>query len=284
VPTFALVAQGEMGAGLARRLTDNGAVVLTRLEGRSQASRARAKAAGMRAAGWGEMREAEIFLSVVPPSFALDLARQAADSWRGAERAPLYVDCNAVSPRTAIEIAQVVADAGMDFVDAGVIGGPPRAGGAGPRLYACGVRAPDFAALQSFGLDVRDLSAPIGAASALKMSYAGITKGMTAIGAVMILAAMRTQAGAALKSELAISQPERLAWLERQIQGMFPKAYRWVGEMEEIAAFVGDEFAGAEAFSAIARFYERIASHEGGEGGPAAAVHAFFSTGGDSAE
>ncbi|HUZ67111.1 MAG TPA: DUF1932 domain-containing protein, partial [Beijerinckiaceae bacterium] len=276
MPTITIIAQGEMGAGLARRLAENGVNALTSLEGRSEKSRARAQAAGMCAVSWEEIGDADLFLSVVPPGSALDLAREAAAKWKDATRRPLYVDCNAVSPQTVEEIAGVLAAAGVSFVDAGIIGGPPRPGDKGPRIYACGPHAHIFAKLTAFGLDIEDLCAPIGAASALKMSYGGITKGMTAIGAIMMLGAMRASAGDALKRELALSQPERLAWLSRQIHGMFPKAYRWVAEMEEIAAFQRDDPAGTEIFEAIARFYARLAEDEASEAGEIAALRGFL--------
>ncbi len=96
------------------------------------------------------------------------------------------------------------------------------------------------------------------------MSYAGITKGFTALGAAMMLAATRGGTAADLKRELAVSQPQLLAWLTRQTPGMYGKAYRWVAEMEEIAGFVADDPAARALFEAAARFYEAIAAdHEG---------------------
>ena len=92
------------------------------------------------------------------------------------------------------------------------------------------------------------------------MSYAGITKGFTALGAAMLLAATRAGAAEALKAELAESQPALLGWLARQMPAMYAKAYRWVAELDEIAAFVGDDHAEHEMLAAAARLYERIAA------------------------
>ena len=103
------------------------------------------------------------------------------------------------------------------------------------------------------GLDIRVLEGPIGAASALKMSYAGITKGFTALGAAMALAATRAGAAEALHRELADSQPALLGWLTRQVPRMYPKAYRWVAEMEEIAGFIGAPDAGGTMLDGAAR-------------------------------
>jgi hypothetical protein len=92
------------------------------------------------------------------------------------------------------------------------------------------------------------------------MSYAGITKGLTGIGAAMMLGATRSGADAALAQELAESQPQLLAWLSRQVPGMYPKAYRWVAEMDEIAAFAAADPAAPQIYHGLARLYERLAT------------------------
>ena len=98
-----------------------------------------------------------------------------------------------------------------------------------------GPHAAGFAKLNDYGLIVRVLEGPLTAASALKMSYAGITKGFTALGAAMMLAATRGGSAEALKAELAESQPALLGYLTRQVPSMYSKAYRWVAEMDEIS-------------------------------------------------
>ena len=109
----------------------------------------------------------------------------------------------------------------------------------------------------------------------MKMSYAGITKGFTALGAAMMLAATRAGTADALKAEMAISQPALLGWLTRQMPRMHSKAYRWVAEMEEIAAFVGADPAGAQFYQAAARLYERIAADYDGDRAECAMLDAF---------
>ena len=92
------------------------------------------------------------------------------------------------------------------------------------------------------------------------MSYAGITKGFTAIGTAMMLGSARAGCADALRRELSESQPQLAAWLTRQVPRMFPKAYRWVAEMEEIAAFLGEDQASHDMFAAIAHLYEHMAA------------------------
>src|SRR5262249_58151460 len=144
--------------------------------------------------------------------------------------------------------------------EAGIIGGPPKAGYDGPVFYAWGEAAGRFAVLDQYGLKVRVLDGPVGAASAVKMSYAGITKGFTALGAIMMLAATREGTAETLHAELSQSQPALLGWLTRVMPQMYSKAYRWIAEMEEIAEFVGDDPAARQMLEGTARLYERLAA------------------------
>lgn len=257
--TIAIIAPGEMGSAVGRRLAEHGARIITTLAGRSPASLARAERAGFAAmTGLEQLAAADVILSIVPPGKAVDLAKQWAPVLARAARKPLYVDCNAVSPETAARIGDVLAPSGAPYVDAGIIGPPPSASSR-TVFYASGAAAPKLERLNQLGLAVRVLDAPIGAASALKMSYAGITKGLTGIGAAMMLGATRSGAAAALAQELAESQPQLLAWLARQVPRMYPKAYRWVAEMEEIAAFAAADPAATQIYHGLARLYQRLA-------------------------
>jgi len=258
-PVVTIVAQGAMGSGVGARLVEHGLEVTTSLAGRSEASAKRARDAGMRPVSDEEAAAADFFLSIVPPGDALQLAEKFAGIIKRGNRKPIYVDCNAVNPETAVRIGDVISESGAPFVDAGIIGGPPRRDGYRPVFYASGPDAGRFALLTEFGLDARPMEGPIGAASAMKMSYAGITKGFTALGAMMMLAATRAGTAEALRRELSQSQPALLSWLDRQMPQMFSKAYRWVAEMEEIAEFVGDDAAARKIFDANAALYQRLA-------------------------
>ena len=271
-PVVAVVAAGAMGAAVGQRLTDHGVTVLTSLAGRSEATAARAAAAGMSAANDAEIAAADFVLSILPPGDALALALHFVPALSASNVKPIYVECNAVNPATVERIASTIAPTGCAFVDAGIVGPPPKPSQkgqgrhAGPRFYASGEAAPRFAALRQYGLDVRVLDGPPGAASALKMSYAGITKGTQALGAAMLLAAARAGSAAALHEELQFSQPEMLAWLQHFLPAMPAKAYRWIAEMQEIAGFVGDDPAAGELFAGAAHFYQRIAEDFAADG------------------
>ncbi len=263
--TVAIIAPGNMGAAVGARLTEHKVTVLTSLAGRSEASAARARAAGMTAVADAQLTECDFLLSIVPPGDALALAQRLAPMLSAANKKPTYVECNAVSPQSATGIAAVIAATGCPFVGAGIIGPPPKPGTTNTKIYAAGPHAADFARLNDYGLIVRVLQGPLTAASALKMSYAGITKGFTALAAGMMLAATRGGSAAALKAELAESQPALLGFMTRQTPAMYAKAYRWVAELDEISAFVGDDHAEHAMLEAAARFYERIAADVDGE-------------------
>ncbi len=277
-PVVAVIAPGMMGAAVAGRLVENGLKVLTSLGGRS-ATIARAGRHGLTSAEDEEIAAADFILSILPPGDAVALAQRFAPALAASNSKPVYVDCNAVSPPTAERVAAVIAPTGSPFVDAGIIGSPPKPGDAGPRFYASGPHAPRFAALGRFGLDVRVLEGPLSAASAVKMSYAGITKGTQALAAVMMLAATRGGTADALFKELKLSQPHMLAWLRRSLALMPSKAYRWIAEMHEIADFVGEDPAGHELRRGAllradrARFRDRRQAGGGAPGVPGQGRH-----------
>ena len=259
--TIAVIAMGEMGSGVARRLHERGATVITSLAGRSAASAARAEKAGAIAVSTDDelVAQAAYILSIVPPGDAVALADRLAPAISRAARKPIYVDCNAVSPQTAERIGEVLKQTGCVYVDAGIIGPPPSVTGR-TIFYASGPGAAEFERLSAHGLTIRVMDGPNGAASAMKLSYAGITKGCTAIGSAMMLGATRGGTAAALLQELSESQPMLLNWMRGFVTRMPPKAYRWVAEMEEIARFQEDDKAAEAMYLGIARFYEQIAA------------------------
>jgi len=265
-PVVAIVAAGSMGAGIAKRLVENGVTVLTLLNNRSAATRERATAAGMTPASLDAVMEADLLLSIVPPANALSFAEQTAFALKSARRKPVFADCNAVSPATVRHIHAVVSATGAEFVDAGIMGLPPLPGRNDPHLYASGESAPKLAVLSDYGLDVRVLNGPVGQASALKMAFAGISKGTIAIVAAMILAAERSGSAEALHQELSESEQSLLKTMSTRIPGsLFTKAWRWVAEMQEIAEFAREDPAAYEIWMGISKLCERIAEDIGGD-------------------
>lgn len=272
-PVVAVFAQGEMGAGIGGRLAGQGVEVRTCLEGRSEASIARARAAGMTDAPPAALADADIFLSIVPPAEARATAERFAPVLAGAARKPLYVDCNAVSPDSVKEIAAVIAATGAPFVDAGILGPRPRPG-YDPAIYASGPEAPRFATLNEYGLRIRLLDGPVGAASALKMCFAGINKGIIGLWAAMIMAAARAGADQALLVEVLEGLPGLSASAAKNLPTMLHKAYRFGPEMREIGAFAGGP--AHRIYDGIGDLYEEIARDVEGDRKVADLLAGFF--------
>lgn len=262
--TIAIVGAGEMGAAVGQRIRESGARAITTLKGRSASSVERVRDAKLEVIDDDELLVAEsaFILSIVPPGEAMVVAERFREPLVRAAVKPIFVDCNAVSPATVRRIADSLASTRCGFIDAGIIGGPPRreSAGKGPRFYASGEEAHELTRLRDFGLDIAIVEGGIGAASALKMSYAGLTKGLIAVGAAMVGAASRAGLASALHDELARSQPQLLAMLTAMIPRMYSKAYRWVYEMEQIAEFVGGDTTGGTIYMGAARIYEQLAA------------------------
>lgn len=250
---------GEMGAAVGAAARLNGARVLWASADRGAATRERARAAGLEDVGTVVRLVADsgLILSICPPAAAVDVAREvAALGFRG-----VYVDGNAVSPDTSRAIGDIVSAGGARFVDGGIIGPPPHAAGT-TRFYVSGEGAADVAAGFARGpLTAIALTGPAGAASALKMAYAGWNKGSQALLLAIRALAAREGVDEALAREWALSMPDLAKRTEQAVAGNTRKAWRFVGEMHEIAATFaavglpeGFHEAAAEVFQRLAHW------------------------------
>lgn len=225
---------GQMGVSIAASAAAGDNEVLWASQGRSPATSARAAdldlADTVTVAAMAEV--ADIIVSVCPPASAVAVAEEVAATRFGG----IFVDANAVSPATGHQVGATVERAGATAVDGGIVG-PPAWGEGSTRLYLAGAAAGSVAAAMNSGLlDVVALDADYGAASALKMAYAGWTKGSSAL--LLTVAAYARSAGILddLVSEWNLSQPGVAARVTGSARGTSPKAWRFVGEMDEIAA------------------------------------------------
>jgi 3-hydroxyisobutyrate dehydrogenase-like beta-hydroxyacid dehydrogenase len=265
--TVALVSPGDMGQAVGALLVHGGVRVVICLAGRSDRTRALARAAGFTEVLTLDalVRESELVLSIVPPVQAVAVARDIAAALGATGSRLTYVDCNAIAPRTAREVAAVIEPTGSGFVDSGIIGGPPRDGHS-PRFYASGPDRADFGALRDAGLDVRLLGDEVGEASAVKMCYAALTKGTTAIATELLIAARKLGVYDTLVAELRDSQPAQAKRMADAVPAMPGKAHRWIAEMEEIARTFEDVGLTPLIFQGAAEMYRLTASSEiGGE-------------------
>ena len=233
----------------------------TCLAGRGAGSAERARAAGMTVAAddIALVRSADVFLSIVPPGVAMETAERIAAAMRRGGAAPVYAECNAIAPETARAIGRTIAASGAPYVDAGIIGGAPQSGTAGPKFYVSGADVSGLLRLRDHGLDVRPVGAEIGLASALKMCYAMWTKGTQALATELLVAAALTGVSGPLLAEFRESDPGFVPAMERRFPRMLPKAYRWVAEMEEMAKTLEDCGLPGETFTGAARVYELVA-------------------------
>ena len=261
IKRIGLLSPGDMGQAVAVRLKELGFEVGTALEGRSERTRALATTAGL--TDHGDLRAllkaSDLVLSIVDPGAAMGLAREVAAILPSLAIRPLFADCNALAPQTKLAMQALFAAAAARFVDAAIIGPPPR--GAGRiRIYVSGPDAAELGVLGHEAMTVRFVSERIGDAAAVKMCYGGVTKGTVALLTELLLAARRLGVENVLDEEMRASQPAVRDWIMRNLPSMPPKAYRWVPETREIAATF--EAVGltplmlqgaAETFAAIAR-------------------------------
>jgi 3-hydroxyisobutyrate dehydrogenase-like beta-hydroxyacid dehydrogenase len=220
-----LLHPGEMGAAIGAMLVEHGHVVLWDAQGRSEETARRAAAAGLtEAEGW---QDAEVILSVCPPHAALEVARSLERT------AALVIDANAVSPATARCIGELLDGR---WVDGGIVGPPPRREGT-TRLYLSGPRATEASRLfEGTRLEPVVLGGTPVAASSLKMAYAAWTKGSAALLLAALGSAQANGVEDALRAEWSRSLPDLEARWQRAADSAAAKGWRWVGEMNEIAA------------------------------------------------
>ncbi len=234
---IAILMPGDMGHAVGRALRRHGHDVMTCLAGRSARTRGLAAAAGMRDAGSLEalVAEADLILSILPPEAAVAQAGAVAAAMTAAGVRPLYVDCNAVSPMTAREVGGIITAAGAPFIDCGIIGVAPGKGKP-TRFHVSGPDTGAMERLDGKGIQVLPLGPEIGRASALKMVYAGLTKGTMTLHTAMLLAAWQLGVYDEAVAEYADSQPAALQAMQGRVPKIPADAGRWIGEMEEIAA------------------------------------------------
>jgi 3-hydroxyisobutyrate dehydrogenase-like beta-hydroxyacid dehydrogenase len=254
-----LLHPGEMGASVGAAAAAAGAAVAWAREDRSEATRGRARAAGLTEVGTlDELVEGvEAILSVCPPHGALGVAEAVASR----HFSGVFVDMNAIAPAAARRIGELVERAGASFVDGGIIG-PPVGTGAGTRLYLSGPDAERVASLfAGSALEAVVVDQRPGSASAVKACFASWTKGSAALLLGIRALARAEGVEGALLGEWSRSSPGLAERSERGPTGSARKAWRWVGEMEQLAAAFRDaglpdgfQLAAAEVFRRLERF------------------------------
>ena len=248
---------GAMGVSLAASAISSGCEALWASEGRSAETAKRAVDNGLTAkTNIADLCESStIIVSVCPPHAAADVARQVIDrSFNG-----IYADVNAISPARTREIGKMMEEAGIDFVDGGIIGGPAWKPDS-TWLYLSGSSAGQVAdCFQNGPLETEIIGHEIGKASALKMCFAANSKGTTALLCAVVAAAENLGVRHELERQWSKNGSSLAEQVRARVTNVTAKAWRFSGEMEEIAA----TFASAgmpDGFHLAARdVYDRIA-------------------------
>ena len=258
VKTVGVMSPGDMGSGVGGILVRSGLRVITSLKGRSEASSTRAAEQGIVDVGSLDdvVASSDLMLSILVPSEALVFAASAAESIVRTNRHVAFADCNAVSPATGVKIGKIITAAGGMFIDAGIIGGSPRTG-AIPRFYASGEHAGILAELDGKGISVPVMRGAVGRASGLKMLYAALTKGTAALHASTLMAAKSLGLFDDLIHELEQSQSGTLTAMGR-VNSISAQAFRWIGEMEEIASTFEDAGVTPNIHAGAAETFQKI--------------------------
>lgn len=236
VHCVAIISPGDMGHAIGRVLREHRLQVITCLKGRSERTRRLSVSAGFReVASCAELvSQADLVLSILVPSAAMDAARSVAHALRATGCNTYFADCNAVAPETVNSIGNVITAAGGRFIDASIIGSPP-AKDVTPRLYVSGSHAGILSVLDGKGIDVVPIGDAIGQASGIKMCYAALTKGTFALQYAVATAARKMELFDELCREFEHSQSIAYERMQQHLPRLPAKTFRWIAEMEQIA-------------------------------------------------
>lgn len=259
INTIAILSPGDMGHAVGQVLRTRGFDVISYLKNRSQRTKDLANLAGIREVpDLSKMViQADLILSILVPENALDTARTVANSIRKSNTSVTYADCNAVSPETTKKIESIICLSGSDYVDASIIGNPPGSG-IPTRFYVSGVHSEVMSNLDGNGITTVDLGNTIGQASAIKMCYAALTKGTFALHTAVLAAAEAMNLTSELREEFINSQSDAYLQMEKTIPSLHTKAFRWVGEMNEIASSFANVGVTPAFHQGAAKIYELI--------------------------
>ena len=269
IESVAILSPGDMGHAIGQLLKENELRVLTCLTGRSKRTRELSDQAGITdVPNLNELVEqSDVLMSVTVSEAVPGLCREIADAVKVTGTELLFAECNAIAPELSKAMGGVLQGAGARYVDASIIGGPPR-NGSSPRIYVSGDNATEFEQLRDFGLDVRNLGPQLGRASGIKMCYAAMTKGTTALHAELLIAAEKLGLTKELMAEFNGSQPAVVQRMEGWVPGMPAKSRRWISEMEQIEATFQELGLTPNIFKGVADMYRMIGDTPLGDENP----------------
>ena len=269
IETVAILSPGDMGHAVGQLLREHELKVVTCLTGRSQRTKDLAELAGIADVPDlnGMVAQSQIILSISVSEMVPSICQQVADAIKATNANVLFAECNAISPQLSRQMEPIITEAGGRYIDASIVGGPPL-NGSSPRFYASGDNTAEFEGLANFGLDVRTAGTEVGQASGIKMCYAAMTKGSSALYSELLMAAEMMGLSDFVKAEFQSSQPAVLQRMERGLPGVPAKARRWVSEMEEIKNTFEHLGLTPHLFQGVADMYRMIGSTSMGDETP----------------
>ena len=235
--TIAILMPGDMGHGCGKAFRENDFRVVTCLNKRSVRTKQLAASSSIEDLGTigNVVDNSDIILSILPPEFALQQAKIVSKVITKIQKKITYVDCNAISPETALKINDSISSKYCNFIDGGIIGFNPIVENGQTRLYVSGPNTQPVKVLHKKGFIIKDLGTEIGKASAMKMVYASATKGTFALHAAVITASKKLGLFDEYVEELKYSKPNILEAMEKMVPKIPIDAARWEGEMYEIS-------------------------------------------------
>ena len=269
IETVAILSPGDMGHAVGQLLREHELKVVTCLTGRSQRTKDLAELAGIAdVPDLNDMvAQSQIILSISVSEMVPSICQRVADAIKATNANVLFSECNAISPQLSRQMEPIITEAGGRYIDASIVGGPPL-NGSSPRFYASGDNTAEFEGLSNFGLDVRTVGTEVGQASGIKMCYAAMTKGSSALYSELLMAAEMMGLSDFVKAEFQSSQPAVLQRMERGLPGVPAKARRWVSEMEEIKDTFEHLGLTPHLFQGVADMYRMIGSTSMGDETP----------------
>ena len=264
-----LMTPGDMGQAVGMQIKARGFTVCTALDHRSERSRALGREVGLIDLGsiTRLIEQCDVVLSVMNPGAAPDFVAEAAAALRATKRNTLIVDCNAVAPDTAHQMAATITQAGGRYIDGGIIGPPPR-GTATTNLYVSGPGAAELEQLAGPQMNIIVVSDRVGDASALKMCFAAINKGTQLLWLDILIAARRLGVDELLEKQLRQNPANVVDAVVGVLPMLPPKAYRWVPEMQEIAKTLGSAAITSKVFEGAADICAFVAANPLGKESP----------------
>ena len=270
INTVAILSPGDMGHAVGQLLREHELRVVTCLTGRSGRTRTLSEKAGIEdVPDFNQMVEqSDVVMSITVSEVVPEICRQVAAAVEATgHRDLLFAECNAIAPETAKAMEAIINKTGARFVDAGIIGGPPR-NGSSPRFYTSGPNAGELLDLRKFGLDVREIGPDTGQASGIKMCYAAMTKGSAALHSQLLMAAEMMGLYQPLLEEFGRGHTATVQRMEGWIPGIPAKSRRWVSEMKEIGATFENLGMTPHLFQGVAEMYRMIGATPVGDETP----------------